>query len=116
MCRGAAAKQIPKESCRGHPAHKNVVPNFLKTAMCVGASVGNTMLQPQNSAIAAPALALAGQVRRSKNSVCGPDECWIEHIGDSGAGRMIWSEWAMEEQGIPKAFYEQFVGKASQSL
>ena len=120
MCHGAAAKQIPKESCRGHPAHKNVVQNFLKTAMCLAASVGNTVSQPTPALPAATmesCMGMAGPVhKRPKNPVCGPDECWFEHIGDSGAGRMIWSEAAMKEQGIPKAFWETFTGQASQSL
>ena len=36
MCRGAAAKHIPKESCRGHPAHKNVVPSFPRNRTVFG--------------------------------------------------------------------------------
>eukprot|EP00973_Karenia_brevis_P095471 12427487-Karenia_brevis.AAC.1 len=29
-----------------------------------------------------------------------PNECYLEHIGDSGAGKMIWSERALGEQGF----------------
>ena len=59
---------------------------------------------------------MAGPVYQKKNPICGPDECWLEHIDDSGAGRIIWSEKAMEDQGIPKALWQKFLGKASMPL
>ena len=44
------------------------------------------------------------------------NEAWIEYIGDSGAGRFIWSDAAMQQQGTPKSFYERFLGPASYAL
>eukprot|EP00973_Karenia_brevis_P059733 8315018-Karenia_brevis.AAC.1 len=40
-------------------------------------------------------------VELNKRTKLTPSECYLEYIGDSGAGKMIWSERAFEEQGIP---------------
>ena len=40
----------------------------------------------------------------------------VGNIGDSGAGRLLWSEEGFEEQGIPRSFYNKFIGPASDPL
>eukprot|EP00973_Karenia_brevis_P057097 7943969-Karenia_brevis.AAC.1 len=38
-------------------------------------------------------------VESNKRANLKANECYLEHIGDSGAGKMIWSERAFEELG-----------------
>eukprot|EP00973_Karenia_brevis_P030160 4157019-Karenia_brevis.AAC.1 len=52
-------------------------------------------------------------VELNKRSNLKSNECYFEHIGDSGAGKMIWSERALEEQGIPKHLWSSCLGPAS---
>eukprot|EP00973_Karenia_brevis_P088479 12268797-Karenia_brevis.AAC.1 len=42
-------------------------------------------------------------------------ECYLEHTGDSGAGK-IWSERAFEEQGIPRSWWTSCIDPASVSV
>ena len=44
------------------------------------------------------------------------NECWLEHIGDSGAGQTIMSRESLRREGIPEKMIDQFLGKASRPL
>ena len=60
--------------------------------------------------------AMANRVRFMKKPIINSNEWWLDYIGDSGAGRLIWSDEAFEEQGIPRSFYKKFLGPASDAL
>ena len=40
----------------------------------------------------------------------------LEYINDTGAGAAIYSDRALQEQGVPKYILQQLIGNASQSL
>ena len=52
ICNGATAKRTPKEFSRApKPAQKIFVPNVLKSAMCMVATVGNTVMESCKAAV-----------------------------------------------------------------